>query len=201
MEQAPAFMTNEAAAQQQGGGGLLSQADQMQRGGGQQMPQGQDPMMGEDGEQASPEEQDQYEKMITNAMSTLHGEQSDLILEKLAQDGDPEQAVGDVVVSLIVKLYESAEEAGQPLSDAVILNGGEEILNEVVNLGMIAGVWGDIDEDEGETIQQEAMLIVMDKFGRYLEQQGRFNPEELDQGVQSANSGAFDSKINPSEGE
>ncbi len=155
---------------------------------------GQDNLQGMGREPATPEEQAQYEKTIQNAMSTLHGENSDAIIDKLSE-GQPEEAVAEVVASLIIKLYESAEQAGKPLEDSVMMFAGDEILNEVVNMGVISGAFGEISEDEGEDIQQEAMLLSMDKVGRYLEQQGRFDREALKQGMDDANNGKYDSML------
>lgn len=142
------------------------------------------------GEPATPEEQAAYEKMIDNAMRTLHGPQSTTIVEKLAQ-GDPAEAIAEVTVGLIIKLFESAQQAGKPLPESVLMHGGEEILNEVINMGLVAGVF-DFDEEEGETIQQEAFFIALDKFGQYYEQVGEVNPDELNAGLQAAQAGAFD---------
>lgn len=144
----------------------------------------------EDMEQASPEEQAQYEKLMENALSFIHGEQSDQLVERLAQ-GEPEEAIADVAVSLVIKLYESAEQAGQKLMDSVLMAGGEDIVNEVINLGVVAGVY-DFEEAEGEAVQQEAWFIALDKFGRYINQTGQFDEQGLRQGAEEAMAGKYD---------
>jgi len=161
------------------------QSEQMAPRPGQEMP---DEMP--DGEPASPEEQAQYEKMINNAMKTIHGKQSDQLLERLAQ-GEPEEAIADVAVGLVIKLYESAEQSGSPLSEAVLMTGGEEIINEIINLGIVAGIY-DFDEAEGEEIQQEAWFIALDKFGRFINQTGKIDSQGLEQGAQEVMAGKYD---------
>ena len=71
------------------------------------------------------------------------------------------------------------------------MTAGEEILNEVINLGVVAGVY-DFDEAEGEEVQQEAWFLALDKFGRFINQTGQMDEAGLQQGAQEVMAGKYD---------
>ena len=171
----PAFMNNRGA-------GLLAQGHQQGN-----LPNQRDMP---DESNVTPEEQDQYDKFVANSIMFIHGDKSDDILGQLAE-GEPEQALADVLVGIVTMLQQSAAQAKKPISQEVIANGGEEILNELINFAIEAGVYN-MEEVEAEEVQQEAFLIAIDLYGQYAAEAGLIDMEETQQAAAEAESGKYD---------
>jgi hypothetical protein len=172
----PPFMNNRGA-------GLLAQGHK----------QGELPNQAEmpDESNVAPEEQEQYDKFVANALMFIHGEQSDQLIEQLGQ-GEPDQALANVVVGVIIMLQESAVKAGKPLGKAVLFNGGEEIINELINTGITAGVIQPEDDEDAEGIQQDAFLMAVDMYGAYALEAGLTDQEEAAEEMRAGQAGEYD---------
>ncbi len=172
----PPFMNNRGA-------GLLAQGHQ----------QGQLPNQADmpDESNVTPEEQDQYDKFVANALMFIHGEKSDDLIMEMGK-GEPDEALANAAVGLIIMLQQSAVKAGKPVSKAVLFNGGEEILNELINTAITAGVIQPEDEADAEGIQQDAFLIAIDLYGQYALEAGLTDQDEAVEEMRAGQAGEFD---------
>lgn len=149
--------------------GLLAQGQQAQ---GQPQPE-QDPRYTDEqdqgGEMASPEEQAQYEQMLQNAQKLIYtpdNQPQPGILDALkAAQGDqggeeqgkalspPVSALSHLAVMIVSKLDDSAREAGGPLTDDVLQEGGSDVIGMLADIAGATGIHDYSPEElEGATV-------------------------------------------------
>jgi hypothetical protein len=154
--------------------GLLAQ-DQQPQGGSPQSaaPAPQDDSRYEasdqDGQQASPEEQAQYEQAMVNAQKLLYtpdNQPQPGILDALKasqeeQPGDaqgkslspPVSALSHVAVMVVSKLDDSAREAGKPLTDDVLQEVGDDVIGMLADIANATGIHDYTEQElEGATV-------------------------------------------------
>ncbi len=96
---------------------------------------------GEEQPNVSPEEQRIYDAFVNNAFSAIYDEKSlPSIIESLKGDGNPVEGLANTAVGVVVRVQDSAEQAGQALPDEVVFQAGAEILEDLVELAEKAGV-------------------------------------------------------------
>ena len=110
---------------------------------------------GEEQSNVSPEEQKIYEQFVNNAFSVIYDEKSlPQIIESLKGDGNPVEGLANTAVGVVVRVQDSAEQAGQALPQEVVFNAGVEILEDLAGLSEKAGVHEFTPEElEGATFQ------------------------------------------------
>ncbi len=115
------------------------------------------PAQGDGGEQpnVSPAEQQVYEQFVNNAFSAIYDEKSlPSIIESLKGDGNPVEGLANTAVGVVVRVQDSAEQAGQALPPEVVFQAGAEILEDLADLAEKAGVHDFTPEElEGATFQ------------------------------------------------
>lgn len=110
-------------------------------------------------EQASPEEQAQYEQVMNNAYELIFDEKTmPGVLESLAGDGDPKLGLATTAASIVTHLKQSAEQGGQPLSEDVVYHAGVAILEDLADLAGKAGIH-EFTEEEAEGALYQAMDV------------------------------------------
>ena len=121
---------------------------------------------GEEQPNVTPEEQAMYDEFVDNAFSVIYDEKSlPQIIESLKGDGDPVEGLANTAVSVIARVQDSAEQAGQPLPPDVVFNAGVEILENLADLAGKAGVHEYTPQEiEGGTFR--AMDIYREMKGR-----------------------------------
>jgi hypothetical protein len=140
-------------------------------------------------EQASPEEQKEYDGFVTAAMEIIYGggKVKPEILKLLDDDpADLKAALGDseefakfgpsvaLAGAAVVVVLELVKKADGDVSDAVILHGGKEILEELGHVATEAGVH-DFSEDE----LNKAFYIALDLYRETATAQGLLDPSQL----------------------
>lgn len=103
-----------------------------------------------DGQQpnVSPEEQGIYDQFVNNAFSVVYDEKSlPSIIESLKGDGNPVEGLANTAVGVVVRVQDSAEEAGQALPPEVVFHAGKQILEDLADLAGEAGVHEFTDEE------------------------------------------------------
>ena len=122
----------------------------------------------EQGEQPNVTEAEQqiYDEFVDNAFSVIYDDKSlPQIIESLKGDGDPVEGLANTAVSVIARVQDSAEQAGQPLPPDVVFNAGVEILENLADLAEKAGVHEFTPQElEGGTFR--AMDIYREMKGR-----------------------------------
>lgn len=155
---------------------------------GQAAPEG----LGEGEEMASPEEQAQYDAFVKNGMKLLYSEKAtDSVLGAIEGAGDPVEGIANALAMVMMRLEDSAGEAGQEIGGDVKLNAAGEIFEQLVELAEAAGIHEYSDED-----METALLRAMDIYRETRQGQGAISPEpyqeDLGMLMQAEQSGQLD---------
>ena len=112
------------------------------------------------------DEQRIYNAFVNNAFSVIYDEKSlPSIIESLKGDGNPVDGLANTVVSVVTRVQDSAEQAGQELPPDVVFNAGVEILEDLADLAGKAGVH-DFTPEEVEGAMFQAMDLYRERKGR-----------------------------------
>lgn len=137
--------------------------------------------------EVSPEEQEQYSKFEQNYLKLIYTQQGEVnpaILESLrAAQGQQVNTQGDAVpphlaalaattVTIVQKLDDSAREAGKPLTDDVLQEGGAAVMEELADIAEAAGIY-DYSEDE----MAGALTVAFDMYRDKAMADGRIDQE------------------------
>lgn len=106
-------------------------------------------------EQATPEEQAQYEQIIDNGLKLIYDKQSmPGVVEALGGDGDPIDGLATVAAGVLGQLERSATEAGKPLDPVVLYHAGIALLEDLADLAGRAGVHTYTEEEAGQALER-----------------------------------------------
>jgi hypothetical protein len=145
----------------------------------QEAPQGQDASRytDETDSNVSPEEQEQYSKFEENYMRMIYtpnGEVNPDVMTSLSEPAPmpPEMegqappphiaALATTAVTIVQALDDSAREAGKPLTDDVLVQGGIAVIEELAEIAQAASIY-DYSEDEMSGATTLAMNMYRDK--------------------------------------
>ena len=143
----------------------------------------------------SAEEQEQYDRFVTNGMKMLYDKNAvDKLLQSIEGDGNPVEGLANALVQVVMRLEDSSEQAGEKISPDVLLHGGTELLEQMVDLSEQAG-GHKFKEQEVES----ALYLALDTYRTTRQQQGRLDEEalsaDMEQLVQADYKGELDSLI------
>ena len=124
------------------------------------------------GEPASPEEQEAYDKFVSMALLHMHDEKVAPKLAERMRSGDPVETIGRVGAALGMTLIEKAREAGEEIPGDVILHGGREIIDALVEMAEASGV-GPLSEEDAE----QAFYVAADEFRDMMQAGGQYDQE------------------------
>ncbi|MCA1971905.1 MAG: hypothetical protein LDL44_03635 [Caenispirillum sp.] len=106
-----------------------------------------------DERQATPEEQRLYETVVKNAHRLIYdvnaegrGTVRKGVLESLRGAGNPKEGLAATAASIAKRLLDSARESGVQIDGDIMLNAGQEIVEELADLQAQAGI-ADLPED------------------------------------------------------
>ena len=124
------------------------------------------PTGGDEQPNVTPEEQQTYDQFVDNAFSAIYDDKSlPRIIESLAGDGNPVDGLANTAVSIVVRVLDSAEQAGQAIPPDVVFGAGVEIIENLADLAGKAGVHEFTEQEiEGATFQ--AMDLYREMKGR-----------------------------------
>jgi len=128
----------------------------------------------------SPEEQAQYNAFVENGAEVIYSEGGQKsILDSIAGggqggDGNPVEGLANALVMLVMRLEDSAEQAGTKMSGDVMLHGGSELLELMVEMAEEAGIHT-FDDSEIES----ALYLALDTYRATRQQQGKLPEEQL----------------------
>lgn len=138
----------------------------------------------EDGEpNVTPEEQAEYDQFMENALTLIYGDGQvrPEVLQALQvgeqQPNGPNPAIlalAQTAVTIVSKLDDSAREAGKPVSDDVLMHGGEAVVEELGEVSEAAGIY-DYSEEELTGAFQQAI----DMYRPKAIQDGRTSEDTL----------------------
>ena len=99
------------------------------------------------GNQASPQEQEIYNKFTSMALMHLYDPKSMKMITKAFKEADnPREEIGRIAASVGITVLRKAKEAGEDVPGDVILNGGQEIVSALVEI---------YEEVTGKTVSEE----------------------------------------------
>ena len=125
-------------------------------------------------------------QFVLNGLRMIHGpEMRDEVVQKLGQ-GDPAEAIAKTAALTLAKLEATAEEQGTPLDDQTKLMGGYELIGELIEVGLHAGVFEQMNEDQRQELQVTALTHVLSQVLARDISSGKINPQELLQASQEA---------------
>lgn len=156
------------------GSGLLS------IGGSGVAPTGFTPGEGDDMEEVpnvSPEEQQEYETFVNNGMQIIYKEDGTVepqVLQRLSTGKKRIDTLAQTAVWLVMALEQSAKKQGRPISDDVLMHGGKELMEQLVDVVEAAGL-----HTFKEAEQQGAWYQALDLYREANSDEGdRINKDE-----------------------
>ena len=126
-------------------------------------------------QQVNPKLQEQVDIFIANGMEIIHNNKvSDGMLSKILKSKNRIEAIAEAVVTIINRLFDSAKESGQSLSNETLVHGSNFLLGELINLAETAGMQKLSDEQRTEALQRGVGMFLSDAV-----LQGRMTKEQL----------------------
>ena len=147
---------------------------------GPAMGQGQGPEMQQRGNpmephQATPEQQDQYDRFVATAMNLMYErEMVPKMLQLLEGGGDPVEGLARATTMITARVATAAEEGGEQLSGDVLFNAATEIFQQLADVSDAAGM-GNFAEDRD--MLEAAYFRTLDEFRTLMQDAGRVNQE------------------------
>jgi len=146
---------------------------------GAPVPQGQVPEVqaggGPEGQQASPEEQQQYDMFVNNAYQMVYDDKIlPGILKSMQGNGDPKEGLANTTAMVVMQVEESAKQNGKEIGPDVLFHGGTEIMESLAETAEAAGMH-DYSEEEMEGALYRALDIYREMKG------GEINQEAIQQ--------------------
>ena len=143
-------------------------------------PQGVAPEVGYQGEtNVTPEEQAVYDKFVDNGrVMIFEDKMAAQILKQIRDEEMPSKGLASVIVSLVMRLKDSAGENGAEIDSSILMHGGLELMENIAELSAVAGVHK-FSEKEIES----ALYQAMDLYGTIEHEAGTVNKEALAEDV------------------
>jgi len=124
-------------------------------------------------QQASPEEQGQYEHFVAKAYDLIYDRaMMPKIIDMLAGEGDPTEGLARAAALVIKRVMDMAEGAGEKLAGDVILHAGTEVFEDLANLSKVAKI-KDFSQDQDAF--EGAYFKTLDMFRTMLQESGRLD--------------------------
>lgn len=97
---------------------------------------------GGDPNQASPEEQAQYERFVGRGMELIYSDEMfEQVVDMLDGDGeDPRKGLAAAASMIVLRVARAADEAGQQLSPDVVYHAGKELFEQLAEVSDKAGL-------------------------------------------------------------
>lgn len=129
----------------------------------------------------SPEEQAAYEKFVDNGLKLIADQKmAPQILKRIREAEKPAEGLAAMTVSVVVRLEQSARESGRPVDPAIVLHGGQELLEAIAQMATAF----DVHQFTPEEIESAA-YIAMDQYGTQAVGNGTLNKQGLAEDVQA----------------
>lgn len=126
-------------------------------------------------QQASPEEQKQYDAIVGSAFNMVYDKK---MLPKITQilegGGDPKAGLARAASLVMIKVLKSAKEAGKEFSGEVLFSAGTEIFEDLAELSKEAGIH-DFTQDRDEL--EGAYFLAQDQLRMDMQEAGLLNTE------------------------
>ena len=139
----------------------------------QAMPQGDE--MGGMTQQASPEEQKQYELIVGSAFNMIYDKKMLPKITKILEGGgDPNAGLARAASLVMTKIFTGAKQAGQEFSGDVMFHAGTEIFEDLAELSKEAGIH---DFSQNPDDLEGAYFLTLDQFRMDMQDAGALDTE------------------------
>lgn len=134
----------------------------------------------DDGEAPTPQEQQQYNDIVTAGLSMIYSNPDNArnIAMKLQEDaqakGGIANAIGQQAATIMLSVVRGLKKQGAMPDPDVVLNAGTEVLSEIFE---IAERTGQVPQGQSEQIMQDAMYEGTRYFGEQEQKAGEITPE------------------------
>lgn len=130
---------------------------------------------------ATPEQQAEYNKFVGFGMRLIFDEKVSMdAIETLMNAGNKVHGAAQVLASVVTRLYTSQVKQGQEPDPSIVLNGSWELLDNVIQLAMAAGM-----EDFSDDEREGAFYMAADLFRANLAKAGLLDENVVQQDVAS----------------
>ena len=158
-------------------------------------PASQQASMGADPNAASPEEQQQYDQIVSNAMTLIYSrEATPAILAMLQGDGDPVEGLARAASTIMMRVIQSGAQAGVPLSGDVVMHAGTEVFEDLAELSKEAGIE---DFSQDQEAFEKAYFLALDYARKGLQDAGMLDPATADADLQKLQRMDADGQLEP----
>lgn len=128
-----------------------------------------------EGENVSPEEQAQYDKLVTNGMELMYNDKTmPQLLKSIASGGNPVEGVANALTTVFMRLEDSGEKAGFKAGGDVKIHAATELMEQMVELAEAAGIHEFTPKE-----MERAYLLATDNYRVARQKQGKLPVEEL----------------------
>jgi len=124
---------------------------------------------------ANEQDQAQYDMFIANGMSIIYDKTtSKKIINQIVKSPDPIEAISDATLNVIEKLESSAGSSKIKIQDAVLIQGSNALMGEIIGLAEAAGMNPLSDEQK-----YQAFSLAVSKYIQRALKSGKITPEQL----------------------
>jgi len=129
-------------------------------------------------EQASPAEQKQYEKLMETFFGLIHSEKTrDMVVKRIREEA-PEKlgaTIGEMALAMFTSVEGQIEKQGREISESVKLEAGQDLILELVQVAVAAGVVPD-DEEVVGVVVADAIDVMVSRYGKLQADRGKIDP-------------------------
>lgn len=133
-------------------------------------------------EAASPEEQDAYDRFVGRALEFIYDKAFDKVLDMLRGGDDPIDGLAVTAATVVARIQDAAEQAGQKLSGDILLHAGSEILADLAGLATKARIH-DFEQDPKQL--ETAWYRALDEYRVMRQSAGKLDQEVAKQDLAS----------------
>lgn len=116
----------------------------------EQPPQNELDEQDEPDDEASPEETEAYETMVSGLRNHIFGTAEESIRNKLRESKDPVTEIGNMMLALVMEAASQANQAGVETSFELLVSVGTEVIDDLLELAEAMGVVKAITDDDRE---------------------------------------------------
>jgi hypothetical protein len=142
-------------------------------------------------EAATPEEEAQMQALIEPVIGLIHGEGTGKKVVEMLKNGAQNlaDAIGSLASQMLSVLQGEIEKQGKNIDDAVVMQAGELIVTELIDVAQAIGLVGEDEESVGKLFE-ESILAGLQAHGKAMGAKNGVTPDQARQQLDGLLSGA-----------
>jgi hypothetical protein len=142
-------------------------------------------------EEATPEEEAQMEALLGPVMGLIHGPNTSKQVVQMLKSGaqDLADTIGKLASQMLSVLQSEVEKQGRAIDDAVLMQAGELIVTELIDVAQAAGLAPEDEESVGKLFEA-AILAGLQAHGKAMGDKNGIAPDQARQQLEGLLSGA-----------